>query len=29
VIWFVISDVVFVRPIGEAIVRALTRVFIW
>jgi hypothetical protein len=29
VIWFVISDVVFMRPTGEAVVRALTPVFVW
>jgi hypothetical protein len=29
VIWFVISDVVFMRPNGEVVVQALTRVFVW
>jgi hypothetical protein len=29
VIWFVISDVVFMGPTGDAVVRALTRVFVW
>lgn len=29
VIWFVVSDLVFLNPAGEAIIRFLTRVFIW
>lgn len=29
VIWFVVSDLVFLRPAGEAIIRALTIVFVW
>jgi hypothetical protein len=29
VIWFIISDLVFLHPAGEAIIRALTRVFVW
>jgi hypothetical protein len=29
VVWFVISDLVFLRPAGAAIIRALTRVFVW
>jgi hypothetical protein len=28
-IWFIISDLVFLHPAGEAIIRALTRVFVW
>lgn len=28
-IWFVISDIVFLHPSGEAIIRALTKVFVW
>jgi hypothetical protein len=28
-IWFVVSDLVFLRPSAEAIIRALTRVFVW
>jgi len=27
--WFVPSDVVFMRPAGEAIIRVLTQVFVW
>jgi hypothetical protein len=29
VLWFVISDVVFTAAAGEAIIRALARVFVW
>lgn len=29
VIWFIISDFVFLHPAGETIIRALTRVFVW
>lgn len=29
VIWFYVSDLVFLRPIGEAIITWLTRVFVW
>jgi hypothetical protein len=29
VIWFIISDLVFLHPAGEAIIRALTRVLVW
>lgn len=29
VLWFVISDVVFMRPAGEAIVQALTHLLVW
>ena len=29
VVWFIISDLVFLHPAGEAIIRALTRVFVW
>ena len=29
VIWFVISDLVFLHPSGDAIIRALTKVFVW
>lgn len=29
VIWFVVSDFVFLHPTGETVVRALTRVFVW
>jgi hypothetical protein len=28
-IWFVITDLVFLHPSGEAIIRALTQVFVW
>jgi hypothetical protein len=28
-VWFVITDLVFLHPSGEAIIRALTRVFVW
>lgn len=29
VIWFLISDLVFLRPSGEALIRVLTKVFVW
>jgi hypothetical protein len=29
VIWFAISDLVFLHPSGDLIIRALTRVFVW
>jgi hypothetical protein len=29
VLWFMISDLVFLHPAGEAIIRALTRIFVW
>ena len=29
VIWFVVSDFVFLHPAGETVIRALTRVFVW
>jgi hypothetical protein len=29
VVWFMISDLVFLHPAGEAIIRALTRIFVW
>ena len=29
VVWFIISDLVFLHPAGEAIIRALTKVFVW
>jgi hypothetical protein len=29
VIWFVISDLVFLHPAGEMIIRALAKVFVW
>ena len=29
VIWFVVSDVVFLNAPGEPLIRALTRVFVW
>lgn len=29
VLWFLISDVVFLRPAGEAVIQMLTRVFVW
>ena len=28
-IWFVVSDLIFMRPVGEAIISGLTRVFVW
>ena len=28
-LWFVASDALFMRPAGEVVVRALTRVFVW
>jgi hypothetical protein len=28
-IWFLISDVIFLHPLGEAIIRALTKIFVW
>ena len=27
--WYVVSDVVFMHPAGEAIIRALTRIVVW
>jgi hypothetical protein len=27
--WFVISDLLFMRPAGEALIRGLTKVFVW
>jgi hypothetical protein len=29
VVWFTISDLVFLHSAGEAIIRALTRIFVW
>ena len=29
VIWLLISDLVFLRPSGEAMIRVLTKVFVW
>jgi hypothetical protein len=29
VLWFLISDLLFLRPVGATIVQALTRVFVW
>lgn len=29
VVWLIISDIVFLRPVGEAIIRALMKVFVW
>ena len=29
ILWFVISDLVFLHPAGEAIIQALIRVFVW
>jgi hypothetical protein len=28
-IWFVITDLVFLHPLGEALIRVLTKVFVW
>ena len=27
--WHVVSDVIFLRPVGEAIIRTLTKVMVW
>lgn len=29
VIWFIISDVVFLHPAGELLIRVLTKIFVW
>jgi hypothetical protein len=29
VIWFVVSDALFERPMGEALVRGLIATFVW
>lgn len=29
VVWFVISDVVFLHPSGEAIIRAMAKALVW
>jgi hypothetical protein len=29
VVWFIISDVLFLRPAGGALIRVLTRIFVW
>jgi hypothetical protein len=29
VVWFIVSDLVFLHPAGQAIIRALTRIFVW
>ena len=29
VVWFIISDIVFMRPAGEVLIRVLTKIFVW
>lgn len=29
IVWFIISDLVFLQPAGEEIIRALMRIFVW
>jgi hypothetical protein len=29
VVWFIVSDLVFLHPAGEAIIRVLTKIVIW